>query len=67
MLRKFEKNERLATKLPRVLDSLRNMSEEELNSNVTTPLDLLSDTINTRVEKQQLENTTIQALAVAGM
>lgn len=62
----YEKNQRLATKLPRALDSLQDMSEEELNSNITNLLDLLSETINARIEKDQLENTTIQALAVAG-
>jgi hypothetical protein len=61
-----EKNQRLATELPRALDSLQNMSEEELNSNITNLLDLLSETINARVEKDRLENTTVQALAVAG-
>lgn len=61
-----EKNQRLATKLPRTLHSLQNMSEEALNSNITNLLDLLSETINARVEKEQLENTTVQALAVAG-
>ena len=60
-----EKNQRLATELPRALDSLQNMSEVELNSNITNLLDLLSETINARIEKEQLENTTIQALAVA--
>jgi hypothetical protein len=60
-----EKNQRLATELPRVLDSLQNMSEVELNSNITYLLDLLSETINSRIEREQLENTTIQALAVA--
>ena len=61
-----EKNQRLATELPRALDSLQNISEEEVNSNITRLLDLLSETINARVETDQLENTTIQALAVAG-
>lgn len=60
-----EKNQRLATELPLALDSLQNMSEEELNSNITNLLDLLSETIDARVEKDQLENTTIQALALA--
>ncbi|HXV87505.1 MAG TPA: hypothetical protein VD710_00255 [Nitrososphaeraceae archaeon] len=60
-----EKNQRLATELPLALDSLQNMSEEELNSNITNLLDLLSETIDAGVEKDQLENTTIQALALA--
>jgi len=62
-----EKNERLATELPRALDLLQNISQKlDLNSNITRALDLLSETISTRVEEAQLENTTIQALAVAG-
>ncbi|HEY7696088.1 MAG TPA: hypothetical protein VH797_08345 [Nitrososphaeraceae archaeon] len=62
-----EKNERLATELPRALDLLQNISEKsDLNNNITRVLDLLSETIDSRVEKAQLENTTIQALAVAG-
>lgn len=61
-----EKNQRLATELLLTLDSLQNMSEVELNSNITNLFDLLSETIDARVEKDQLENTTIQALAIAG-
>jgi hypothetical protein len=60
-----EKNQRLATELPRAFDSLHNTSEVDLNSNTSRLLDLLSETINARVEKDQLENTSIQALAVA--
>ncbi len=60
-------NQRLATELPRALDSLQNISAEtKISSNITKVLDLLSETISARVEKDQLQNTTIHALAVAG-
>jgi hypothetical protein len=61
-----EKNQRLAAELPRALDSLQDISQEsEVNSNITKVLDLLSETISARVERDQLENTTIHALVVA--
>lgn len=61
-----EKNKRLATELQRALDSLQDISEDtKVNSNITKILDLISDTIISRVERDQLENITIHALAVA--
>jgi hypothetical protein len=61
-----EKNQRLGTELPRSLDSLQDISQEsQVNSNITKILDLLSETISARVERDQLENSTIQALVVA--
>lgn len=60
-----EKNQRLATGLPQALDSLKNMSISEASGNVHTILDLLAETIDARVERDQLDNMTIQGLAVA--
>lgn len=60
-----EKNQRIAAELPQVLDSLQNISTLELNSTIDKLKDLLSDAINVRIEKDQLKNTTIHALAIA--
>lgn len=60
-----EKNQRLAEELPRAFESIHNLTGDELNSNISRLQDLLSETIDARVEDEQLKNTTIQALAVA--
>jgi hypothetical protein len=41
------------------------MSTSEASGNVPTILDLLAETIDARVEKEQLDNITAQGLAVA--
>jgi hypothetical protein len=60
-----ERNERIGTDLPGMLDSLKNASEKRLNGNVSELNDLLEEALTVRVEKDQLTNATVQALALA--
>jgi hypothetical protein len=60
-----ERNERIGTDLPRILDSLTNTSNQDLDGNITELTDLLEEAITVRVERDQLTNATVQALALA--
>jgi hypothetical protein len=60
-----ERNERIASQLPQELDSLQNISLEEMKNNVGHINDLLSEAISVRIDAEDLENATVQALAVA--
>lgn len=60
-----ERNQRIGTELIRMLDSLQNISSENVNTNLTNLSDLLAEAITVRVEKDQLKNATVQALAFA--
>jgi hypothetical protein len=60
-----ERNERIASQLPQELDSLQNISLEELKNSVDHINDLLSEAISVRIDVEDLENATVQALAVA--
>jgi hypothetical protein len=60
-----ERNQRIGTELIRMLDSLQNISSENVNTNLTNLSDLLAEAITVRVEKDQLKNVTVQALAFA--
>jgi hypothetical protein len=61
----MERNERIGTDLPRLLDSLQNASGKGLTGNISELNDLLEEAVIVRVEKDQLTNTTVQALALA--
>jgi hypothetical protein len=58
-----ERNERIWTDLSGMLDSPKNASEKRLNGNVSELNDLLEEALTVRVEKDQLINATVQALA----
>jgi hypothetical protein len=60
-----ERNERIGTDLPRMLDSLTNTSSQDLDGNITELNDLLEEALTVRVERDQLTNATVQALALA--
>jgi hypothetical protein len=60
-----ERNERIGTDLPRMLDSLTNTSNQDLDGNITELNDLLEEALTVRVERDQLTNGTVQALAFA--
>ena len=60
-----ERNQRIGTELIRMLDSLQNISPQNINTNLTNLSDLLAEAVTVRVEKDQLKNVTVQALAVA--
>lgn len=60
-----ERNQRIATELIRMLDSLQNITSQNINTNLTNLNDLLAEAVTVRVEKDQLKNVTVQALAFA--
>lgn len=60
-----ERNQRIGTELIRMLDSLQNISSHNVNTNLTNLNDLLAEAVTVRVEKDQLKNMTVQALAFA--
>jgi hypothetical protein len=60
-----ERNKRIATDLPQGLDSLQNLTNNEIKSNISRIDDLLSEAISVRIDPGQLENKTVQALALA--
>ena len=60
-----ERNQRIGTELIRMLDSLQNISSHNVNTNLTNLNDLLAEAVTVRVEKDQLKNVTVQALAFA--
>ena len=53
------------SELIRILDSLQNISSQNINSNLTNLNDLLTEAVTVRIEKDQLKNATVQALVVA--
>ena len=60
-----ERNQRIESELIRMLDSLQNISSQNINSNLTNLNDLLAEAVTVRIEKDQLKNATVQALVVA--
>ncbi len=61
----IERNQRIGTELIRMLDSLQNNSSQNVNTNLTNLNDLLAEAVTVRIEKDQLKNVTVQALAFA--
>jgi hypothetical protein len=60
-----ERNQRIESELIRMLDSLQNISSQNVNGNFTNLNDLLAEAVTVRIEKDQLKNSTVQALVVA--
>lgn len=60
-----ERNQRIATELLRMLDSLQNISLQNVNDNLSNINDLLAEAVTVRIQKDQLNNVTVQALAFA--
>lgn len=60
-----ERNQRIASELPRMLDALQNASSKDFDNNLGTIDDLLGEAVTVRVDKDQLTNSTVQALAFA--
>ena len=50
-----ERNQRIATELIRMLDSLQNISSQNINTNLTNLNDLLAEAVTVRVEKDPAE------------
>ena len=60
-----ERNERISTELLQMLDSLQNITTQNVDANLTTLDDVLAEAVTARIDKDQLNNATIQALAFA--
>lgn len=60
-----ERNQRITTELISMLDSLQNISSKNLNADLSNLDDILAEAVTVRIERDQLRNTTIQALAFA--
>lgn len=59
-----ERNQRIGSELPQLLDSIGNF-RQDLKNNLSMLNDLLAEALTVRVEREQLRNATIQALALA--
>ncbi|WP_148701893.1 hypothetical protein [Candidatus Nitrososphaera evergladensis] len=67
-----ERNQRLATDLPASIEQLRmsissGVSASQIEQDVKTISDLLDETVQVRIEKSQLTNSTVQAVIVANL
>lgn len=65
-----ERNERIANDLPTSLEDLQaaiDGGETDLDARLTTLTDLLGEAISVRIESDQLNNSTIQAVVVANL
>ena len=60
-----ERNERLSTKLLRMLDSVQNITTQNVDTNLANLDDVLAEAVTVRINQDHLENATIQALAFA--
>ena len=60
-----ERNERISTELLRMLVSLQNITTQNVDANLTNLDDVLAEAVTVRIDKDHLENATIQALAFA--
>ena len=60
-----ERNQRLGTTLTSAITELRNASREIRDDEVVMIQDLIDDIISSRIEKSDLENATIQSLAIS--
>lgn len=60
-----ERNERLSTKLLRMLDSLQNITTQNVDTILANLDDVLAEVVRVRIDQDHLENATIQALAFA--
>ena len=60
-----ERNERISTHLLQMLDSLQNITSQNVDANLTTLEDVLVEAVTVRIDKDHLNNATIQALAFA--
>ena len=60
-----ERNQRIATELLRMLNSIQNITVENVNDNLSKINDLLADAVSVRIQNDQLKNVTVQALVFA--
>ena len=60
-----ERNQRISTELIRMLDSLQNISSKDVSGNLSNLNNILAEAVTVRIEKEQLHNMTVQAIAFA--
>jgi hypothetical protein len=60
-----ERNQRIATELLRMLNSIQNITVENVDDNLSKINDLLAESVNVRIQNDQLKNVTVQALVFA--
>jgi hypothetical protein len=60
-----ERNQRISTELPRMLDSIQNITVENADDNLSKIDDVLAEAVSVRIQNDQLKNVTVQALAFA--
>jgi hypothetical protein len=60
-----ERNHRIATELPKMLDSLQNASVQNMTSALSSINALIAEAVTARIDKDQLNNSTIQGLTLA--
>jgi uncharacterized phage infection (PIP) family protein YhgE len=56
-----ERNQRIATELLRMLNSIQNITVENVGENLSKINDLLAESVNARIQNDQLKNMTVQA------
>jgi hypothetical protein len=66
-----ERNERLGRELPASLadlsESLSNSTAQQVGQKIANINDLLAETVSVRIESQQMDNVTMQALVIANL
>ena len=60
-----ERNQRIATELLRMLNSIQNITVENVDDNLSKINDLLAEAVSVRIQNDQLKNVTVQALVFA--
>ena len=60
-----ERNQRIATELLRMLNSIQNITVENVDYNLSKINDLLAEAVSVRIQNDQFKNLTVQALVLA--
>ena len=60
-----ERNQRIATELLRMLNSVQNITVENVDDNLSKINDVLAEAVSVRIQNEQLKNVTVQALVFA--
>jgi hypothetical protein len=60
-----ERNQRIATELLRMLNSIQNITVENVDDNLSKINDVLAEAVSVRIQNDQLKNVTVQALVFA--
>jgi hypothetical protein len=60
-----ERNQRISTELLRILNSIQNITVENVDYNLSKINDLLAEAVSVRIQNDQFKNVTVQALVLA--